>query len=101
MELRRVLFRSKKTLLESAEPTVLTNAFTGKQARSIRTPFTEQLQGYPIPDYPIQHFLTQKLRALAAQKGRADLMSLWAGQGYPLCLPLSASQLIEQIASEI
>jgi len=91
----------KKALLKRPHPTTtLTKVFTGKPARAIVNAFVQQLEGHEIPPYPIQHFLTQKLRSLAAEKNRPELMSLWAGQGYPLCRPIDAAALIHQIAKE-
>ncbi len=92
----------KEALLKTPHlPTALTNAFTGKTARAIVNTFMQKLEGQAIPPYPIQHFLTHKLRSLAAQKNRSDLMSLWAGQGYPLCRPISAAALVHQIVEEL
>jgi nitronate monooxygenase len=34
--------------------------------------------------YPVQNWLTGHLKRAAIAQGRADLMSLWAGQGAPL-----------------
>lgn len=92
----------KEALLKTPHlPTALTKAFTGKAARAIINVFMQKLEGHPIPPYLIQHFLTQKLRSLAAQKNRPELMSLWAGQGYPLCKFISAAALIHQIVEEL
>lgn len=92
----------KEALLKSPHlPTVLTKAFTGKTARAIINAFIEKLEGYSIPPYPVQHFLTQPLRSLATQHKRTDLMSLWAGEGYPLCRTVSAATLIQQIVKEL
>lgn len=87
----------KKTYL----PTTFTKAFTGKLARGIISPLMKKLDDYEIPPYPIQHLLTQKIRFLAAEKNRADLMSLWAGQCYPLCLSIAAAELIHLIVKEL
>ncbi|MES2345389.1 MAG: nitronate monooxygenase [Chlamydiota bacterium] len=82
-------------------PTSITQAFTGKPARAIINSLMEKLNNHPILSYPAQHFLTQKLRNLAAQKKRSDLMSLWAGQSYPLCRSIDAASLVHQIAKEL
>jgi nitronate monooxygenase len=92
----------KQALLKTPHmSTALTKVFTGKTARAIVNPFMQKLEGHEIPPYPIQHFITHRLRSLAAQKNRPDLMSLWAGQGYPLCRHISAAALIHKIAKEI
>jgi nitronate monooxygenase len=82
-------------------PTALTKAFTGKPARAIINVFMQKLEEHEIPPYPIQHFLTHRLRSLAAQKNHPEWMSLWAGQGYPLCRSISAGELIRQITQEL
>jgi|JI10StandDraft_1071094.scaffolds.fasta_scaffold00578_10 nitronate monooxygenase len=88
----------KRALLQMPHrPTVLTNVYTGKSARAIPNSLMEKLEGLNIPLYPIQHFLTQKLRALAADKNRPEFMSLLAGQGYSQCQSLSAAELIEKL----
>ncbi|MCA1951763.1 MAG: nitronate monooxygenase, partial [Hyphomicrobiales bacterium] len=47
-----------------------------------------------IPVYPIQNALTQELRAAAARAGRADMLSLWAGQGVHALRPGRTADLI-------
>ncbi|MEM7176038.1 MAG: nitronate monooxygenase [Chlamydiota bacterium] len=91
----------KECLLKSEEPTKLTKAFTGKSARGIINDFMFKFGHCSLPQYPIQHFLTKKIRSLAAQCNRPDLMSLWAGQSYPLCQSISATELITQIAEDL
>lgn len=91
----------KKALLEENAPTKLSKAFTGKLARLIENRFVAELGKKAVLPYPVQHFLTAKLRALAAQKGRMDLMFLLAGQGYPLCQSISARDLIQQMAYQL
>lgn len=92
----------REALLQTPHlPTALTKAFTGKAARSVINAFMQKLESHPVPPYPIQHFLTHRLRSLAAQKNRPELMSIWAGQGYPLCRSISAAALIHQIVQEL
>ncbi len=92
----------KQALLKTPHlATALTKSFTGKMARAITNAFMQKLEGHAIPPYPIQHFLTHRLRSLAAQKNRPELMSLWAGQGYPLCRHISAAALVHEIAKEL
>ena len=92
----------KKALLQKPHlPTAFTNVFTGKPARAVINSFMKKLEGHAIPPYPIQHFLTHRLRSLAAQRKYPELMSIWAGQGYPLCRPIGAAELIHQIVKEL
>ncbi|MCM3744877.1 nitronate monooxygenase [Sporosarcina luteola] len=60
--------------------TVLTKAFSGKQARGIRNEFIELTASVPIAPYPYQNDLTKKIRSEAAKLGKPEFMSLWAGE---------------------
>lgn len=65
--------------------TVLTRALSGRLARGIPNRIIEEL---PDPaahaPFPVQNWLTGKFRPEAGQRGRTDLMSLWAGQASQL-----------------
>lgn len=62
-----------------AGDTVLTPNFSGRSARGLRNTVIEQIQ-CPLP-YPYQNALTRQLRSAAAQQGRPEYLSLWAGTG--------------------
>jgi nitronate monooxygenase len=64
------------------ESTVVTRAFTGKPARGIRNAFIVEMGKHEdkLPAYPIQHELTRDIRKAAANQGRIEYMSMWAGQ---------------------
>ncbi|MFO0579829.1 MAG: nitronate monooxygenase [Polyangia bacterium] len=81
---------------EGEDPTRLTRAFSGRTARGIENRFMRELRAVEqeLPDYPIQNALTQELRAAASRAGRADLLSLWAGQGVRQARALGAEQLV-------
>ena len=53
-----------------------------------------------IPAYPIQNALTGALRRASAQAGRADYLSLWAGQGVGAVRPMPAVDLVGLLAQE-
>ncbi|MFN3483094.1 NAD(P)H-dependent flavin oxidoreductase [Rhabdaerophilum calidifontis] len=72
----------------------LTRAFSGRYARGIENRFMREMAGAEIPVYPIQNALTQELRAAAARAGRADMLSLWAGQGVHALRPGRTADLI-------
>jgi nitronate monooxygenase len=69
-----------------ARRTALTRAFTGRLARSIHNEFIDALRGREaqLPPYPVQAWLTAQLRSAALAANRADVISLWSGQGAPL-----------------
>jgi nitronate monooxygenase len=68
---------------DAAKRTSLTRAFTGRLARSIHNEFIEKMTGKEaqLPPYPVQAWLTARLKEAALQAGRWDVVSLWAGQG--------------------
>lgn len=90
-------------LEENAEVTVLTRAFSGKHARGIRNRFITEVQPYEdsLPPYPIQNALTRDVRQAAAEKDRADCMSLWAGQGRQLISDKPASVLVADVVTQV
>ena len=92
----------KDALLSRADDdaTTLTRAFSGKLARGLRNRFTEQMAGAPVLPYPLQHAMTVELRREAAKAGKADLLSLWAGQGAPLARARGAGDLVRDLVRE-
>ncbi|HUK65572.1 MAG TPA: nitronate monooxygenase [Anaeromyxobacteraceae bacterium] len=82
------------------DPTVLTSAFSGRLARALSNRFSEAAAGGPVLPYPQQHGLTAEMRQAAARAGRADLLSLWAGQAVGLARSLPAGELIRELVRE-
>jgi nitronate monooxygenase len=85
--------------------TRLTRAFSGRPARGIVNRFMTEMEapgpgGHILP-FPLQNALTRPLRAAAAQQGRAEYLSLWAGQGARLARLDSATDLVARLAREI
>lgn len=73
---RDALFKYKPT------DTALTRAFSGRLVRAIRNRLFDELDaraGDSAP-FPIQNWLTGSLRTAAIQQGRAEFLSLQAGQ---------------------
>ena len=94
----------KELLRQGTEiTTTLTRAFSGRAARALRNRFTEALETIEqdLPDYPIQNALTQDIRQAAAQQDRPEFMSLWAGQGCPLCRDKPAARLVREWADQV
>jgi nitronate monooxygenase len=53
-----------------------------------------------ILPFPLQNALTRPLRSAAAGQGRAELLSLWAGQGVRLARRQPAAELVARLAKE-
>jgi nitronate monooxygenase len=54
-----------------------------------------------ILPFPLQNVLTRPLRSAAGKKGRAEFLSLWAGQGVRMARRQSARDLISRLAREV
>jgi len=95
----------KQAILGARESdTRITRAFSGRPARGIVNRFMTELEragdaGAILP-FPLQNSLTRPLRAAAAKAGRAEFLSLWAGQGVGLARRGSAAQLVVRLAAE-
>lgn len=63
--------------------TVITKAFSGRPGRAIRNQFIEQMEKTDIQTepFPVQNELTKDIRAAGNNLDKAELQSLWAGQG--------------------
>lgn len=85
-----------------ATDTRVTRIFSGRPARGIVNTMMKQLEAdeAAVPAYPVQNALTGALRRAAAQAGRADYLSLWAGQGVAAVRPMPATALVELLAQE-
>ena len=93
----------KEAILRAHEDeTRLTRAFSGRPARGIVNRFMTEIDRTPesILPFPLQNALTRPLRSAAARQGRAELLSLWAGQAVRLARRQSAADLIARLALE-
>jgi nitronate monooxygenase len=87
----------------SEEQTVVTRAFSGRWARAVRNRFIDESERAgiePIP-FPWQNALTAGLRRAAAAQNRADLLSLYAGQGLRMLRRIPVAELIANLESEM
>ncbi len=95
----------KEAILNAREhETRLTRAFSGRPARGIVNRFMAEIERAGAPDsilpFPLQNSLTRPLRTAAARQGRAEFLSLWAGQGVRLSRRQSAADLIDRLTRE-
>jgi nitronate monooxygenase len=95
----------KKAILDAREDqTRLTRAFSGRPARGIVNRFMLEVDRNDTADailpFPLQNQLTRPLRNAAAKQGRAEFLSLWAGQGVRLAQREAAALLVKELARE-
>ena len=86
--------------LQSDQPTALTRAFSGRQARGIVNRFMREHGDSAPRAYPDVHYLTSTIRAAARKAGDPEAVNLWAGQAYPLAREAPAAEIIAQIMTE-
>jgi nitronate monooxygenase len=95
----------KQAILNAHEDqTRITRAFSGRPARGIINRFMTEVDkdgADNILPFPLQNMLTRPLRTAAAQQGKAEFLSLWAGQGVRLARRQPAADLIVRLAKEI
>jgi nitronate monooxygenase len=92
----------KQAILNAREDdTRITRAFSGRAARGIVNRFMQEMDaaGEVLP-FPLQNSLTRPLRTEAAAKGRAEFLSLWAGQGVRMARRLPAADLVARLVEE-
>jgi nitronate monooxygenase len=83
--------------------TRITRAFSGRPARGIVNRFMTEAESAPaeaILPFPLQNALTRPLRTAAAKAGRAEFLSLWAGQGVRMARRETAAGLVARLAAE-
>ena len=92
----------EKLFSADARRTTLTRAFTGRLARSVHNGFIDALRDKDksLVPYPVQAWLTAQLKTAALAANRADVISLWSGQGAPLLKHRRARALLESLVAE-
>ena len=92
-------YRAALALAEDTS-TTLTRAFSGRPARGIRNRFMAEVGSEGIPPYPLQNALTRDIRDAAAKQGKADFLSLWAGQAVGMGTGKPAAEVATAIIEE-
>lgn len=95
----------KEAILHAREDeTRVTRAFSGRPARGIVNRFMREVESADASDailpFPMQNVLTRPLRTAAAKQGRAEFLSLWAGQGVRMARRQTAAQLVARLAAD-
>ena len=87
------------------DQTRVTRAFSGRPARGIVNRFMSEVEATAGADsilpFPQQNALTRPLRTAAAKQGRAEFLSLWAGQGVRMARRRRAADLVALLALEM
>jgi nitronate monooxygenase len=94
----------KQALLDAkADTTVITRAFSGRPARGLTNRFIAMANGKEdfILPFRQQNDLTRPMRNAAGQKGVADYISLWAGQGVARSRQMPAAALMRALLAEM
>ncbi|KZZ84916.1 NAD(P)H-dependent flavin oxidoreductase [Bacillus sp. SJS] len=91
----------KEAVLNAREDqVVVTDAFSGKEARGIKNQFIYEMENETrILPYPLQNDLTKTIRKAAAEQNNAEYMSLWCGQSPRLSRSQSVESLVQSILS--
>jgi nitronate monooxygenase len=86
------------------DQTRVTRCFSGRPARGIVNRFMSEMEAAgsaeTILPFPQQNALTRPLRSAAAQQGRAEFLSLWAGQGVRMAQQEPAAKLVARLVRE-
>jgi nitronate monooxygenase len=79
--------------------TGVTRVFSGRHARGVRNRYMDEMRAFEAsaPVYPVTNALTRDMRQAASRQGRAEFLSLWAGQAAPLARNWSVAQLMEEL----
>ncbi|MDL9944704.1 nitronate monooxygenase [Gordonia sp. ABSL11-1] len=80
--------------------TVITRAFSGRSARSLRNDFATRHTAAPAL-YPHVHHLTKPLRAAATAADDPDGINLWAGTGWRAVTEGPAADLMARLTAEL
>lgn len=93
-----------RAALAAAPGTTMTDAISGRPARSLRNAFTdwgERHADVARPDYPTVYDAGKALNAAAKAAGEHGFGAQWAGQGASLSRPLPAAELVATLAAEL
>ncbi len=89
-------------LAATDDGTAVTRAFSGRAARGLVNRFLTEVEEQPeaILPYPLQNAFTRPMRTAAAGAGRAELLSLWAGQAARLARRGPAAEVVRWLVED-
>lgn len=92
----------KQALLDArVDTTVITRAYSGREARGLRNAFIDMTADIPILPFRQQNDLTRPMRTESGKKGTPDYISLWAGRGVTRARAMPAAELMKALIVEI
>lgn len=92
----------KQALLDAKQDTtVITRAYSGREARGLRNAFIDMTKDMPILPFRQQNDLTRPMRNESGKQGTPDYISLWAGRGVTRARAMPAAELIKTLVVEI
>ncbi|MGV9712330.1 nitronate monooxygenase [Gordonia sp. NPDC003424] len=86
-------------LSQTYADTIVTRAFSGRSARTLRNGFADRHPDAPAL-YPHVHHLTKPLRAAATAAGDADDINLWAGTNWRSVTAQPVAALMARLAAD-
>ncbi len=89
-------------LAATDDGTAVTRAFSGRPARGLVNRFitaAEERSGSILP-FPDQNAVTRPMRTAASRAGRAELLSLWAGQAARLARRGPAAEIVRWLVAD-
>jgi nitronate monooxygenase len=89
----------REALLAGTRETVVTRAFSGRNARGLRNRFIDEFDLVAPASYPIVHFLTKSIRD--ASSDGPEYLNLWAGENYRSCRDETAEELLGRFAEAL
>lgn len=92
----------KQAIMDARQDTtVITRAYSGREARGLRNAFIDMTADTPILPFRQQNDLTRPMRTESGKKGTADYISLWAGRGVTRARQMPAAELMKTLIVEI
>ena len=94
-------FRAK-ALSATGDDTMYSQAFSGRNARTITNEFSTAFAGLKDwPEFPLMNGATGKLRAVSAKAGDPEAMSLWSGMAVGLMREEPTEQIVKRLIAEV
>lgn len=93
----------KQAVMASGDnDTRITRAFSGRPARGITNRFMAETDAGAdaILPFPLQNHLTRPMRGAAGKAGKAEYLSLWAGQGTRMSRRMTTAELMQALDDE-